>query len=314
MIARCMMAFLLLYSNGFGIVNGAARSGSAARKGSQPGVTMRRLRFLLVGTAFVAGVCCARLTAAADTPPATGAATELRVGIAAIYPPLAFKQDGELTGIEVQFAQQLGTDLGVKITFVETPFPELIPALRAQRIDIIMSGMSITDDRKKLVSFTQPYLRVGQMRLMRREDVERLKSRAAMNRPTTRIGVVTGTTGETYVRAHLGRATIEGFADVDAAVAALRADRIDVFIHDAPSIWRIVGGFESTEHQLQGEYEPLTEEYLAWAVRKNDHLRDRLNTVLHTWRGNGELEHVLDHWIRTRRWAVAGPSHRPAHH
>jgi polar amino acid transport system substrate-binding protein len=275
---------------------------------------MRSLRFFLVWTVFVAGVCRALLTEAAETPPATGAATELHVGIAGNYPPLAFKQDGELTGIEAQFAEQLGTDLSVKITFVETPFPELIPALLAHRIDVIMSGMSITKDRKKLVSFTQPYLRVGQMRLMRREDVERLKSRAAMDRPTTRIGVVTGTTGEAYARAQLGRATIEGFADVDAAVGALRANRIDIFIHDAPSIWRIVGGFESTEHQLQGRYEPLTGEYLAWAVRKNDHLRDRLNTVLHKWRGNGEWEHVLDHWIRTRRWAVAAPSHLPAHH
>ena len=274
---------------------------------------MHRVRFFWAGITFLVAVCSASLTAAAESPSSTAAAGELHVGIAANYPPLAFKQDGQLTGIEVEFARQLGTDLGVKIVFVETPFPDLIPALLAGRIDVIMSGMSITDDRQKMVSFTHSYLRVGQMRLMRRADVGRLKSLAAMNRSTTRIGVVTGTTGETYARAHLGHAKIEGFVDVDAAVGALRADRIDVFIHDAPSIWRIVGGFESTEHQLQGRYEPLTEEYLAWAVRKGDELRDRLNGVLRKWQANGELEHVLDQWIRTRRWTIAVPSDQPPH-
>jgi ABC-type amino acid transport substrate-binding protein len=274
---------------------------------------MQRVRFFSAGIAFVVAVCGVFFTAAAESPSTTAPAGELRVGIAANYPPLAFKQDGELTGIEVQFARQLGTDLGVKIVFVETPFPDLIPALRAGHVDVIMSGISITNERKKVVSFTHPYLRVGQMRLMRRADIGRLKSLAAMNRPTTRIGVVTGTTGETYARANLRHAKIEGFGDVDAAVSALRTDRIDVFIHDAPSIWRIVGGFDSNEQQLSGRYEPLTNEYLAWAVRKDDKLRDRLNAVLRKWINNGELERVLDQWIRTRRWTVATPPRHPAH-
>lgn len=237
--------------------------------------------------------------------------TELRVGIATNYPPVAFKQRGEITGVEAQFARELAPELGVKMTLVETPFESLIPALLAGRIDVIMSGMSITDERTKLVSFAHPYLRVGQMRLLRRADAHRLENDAAMNRPTTRVGVVTGTTGETYARAHLAHAKIQSFDGVDAAVSALRTDRIDVFIHDAPSIWRITGGFDSPEHQLVGRYEPLTEEYLAWAVRQHDDLRDRLNVVLRKWHDNGELERVLNRWIRTTRWTAKTPPQRP---
>ena len=146
---------------------------------------MRRIQFWFAGIACIAALACASQVRATDAAPGTAAQDELRVGIAGNYPPLAFKQDGELAGIEVEFARQLGTELGLTIRLVELPFPDLIPALLANRIDVIMSGMSITPEREKLVSFTDSYLRVGQMRLMRRADADRLNSHAAMNKPTT---------------------------------------------------------------------------------------------------------------------------------
>ena len=262
-----------------------------------------RAKFLHVLLGLASAILAFNATAAAapaDRP-------TLRVGIATNYPPLAFKQDGEITGVEAQFARQLSDELNTEMSLVETRFEELIPALLAGRIDVIMSGMSITDERKKSVSFTQPYLRVGQMALLRGTDAERLRGAAAFNQPTTRIGVVTGTTGAAYARRQLTQAKIQDFAGVDEAVAALRDHRIDVFIYDAPAIWRVAGGFHNPDHQLVGRYEPLTEEYLAWAVRKDDALRERLDAVLRKWQDNGELERVLDRWIRTRRWTTTTP-------
>jgi ABC-type amino acid transport substrate-binding protein len=88
-------------------------------------------------------------------------------------------------------------------------------------------------------------------------------------------------------------------------VQALREKRIDYLVHDAPTIWRIVGGFLSTETELTGLYRPLTEEYLAWAVRKDDAaLADQLNAALAKWRADGQLDLVLDSWIRVRRIEV----------
>ena len=58
------------------------------------------------------------------------------------------KHPSAFAGVEVDFANQLGKNLGKTIVFVETPFPELIQALLEERIDIIMSGMSITRERK----------------------------------------------------------------------------------------------------------------------------------------------------------------------
>lgn len=226
---------------------------------------------------------------------------EVRVGIASNYPPLAFRREGRLAGIEVDFAERLAKDLGIKVTLVETPWERLIPALRAREIDVIMSGMSVTQDRKRLVSFTHSYLRVGQMALIRRADDKRLRDPAAMDQPTSRVGFVSASTGEAFARAQLRRAELRGFPSTDDGVAALRAGTIDYFINDAPAVWRVAGGFLSPERELRGLYTPLTQEHLAWAVRQDDEaLRERLNATLRAWEEDGTLDDVLDDWIRVR--------------
>jgi polar amino acid transport system substrate-binding protein len=90
-----------------------------------------------------------------------------------------------------------------------------------------------------------------------------------------------------------------GFNSPDTGVAALRAGLITAFIHDAPTVWRVAGS--PTERELMGLYQPLTEEYLAWAVRKDDsRLHDALNAQLSVLRANGDLQRVLDRWITVR--------------
>src|SRR4051812_42117739 len=81
---------------------------------------------------------------AADEP------APLRVGIAPNYPPLAFKEDGQLSGIEVDFAKRLGAALGRPVVLVETPWEDLPKALLEDKtIDVVMSGTSITEKRKE---------------------------------------------------------------------------------------------------------------------------------------------------------------------
>ncbi len=242
-------------------------------------------------------------------PTAQGAST-VRVGIATNYAPLAFAQNGRITGVEADFAHRLPSELGTQVTIVETPWEEMIQALLDRRIDVIMSGMSVTEERKKVISFTDPYLRVGQMALVRKADYERLRDPAAMDRPISRVGFLKATTGEYFARANLAHAKLRAFDSVDEGVAALRARDLDFFIHDAPTIWRITGGFSSPERELTGIYQLLTEEYLAWAVRKEDEaLRQRLNAILQRWKDNGEIESVLDKWITVRKESISVKPH-----
>lgn len=237
---------------------------------------------------------------AGDAPP------PLRVGIAPNYPPLAFKENGELKGIEVDFAHRLGTALGRPVVLVETPWEDLPKALVEDKtIDVIMSGTSITEKRKEKVDFTDPYVNAGQMVLIRDADYPQLRNAKALDKPNVRVGFVSKTTSAHYAREHLKRAKLEGFPDTDAGVAALRTNQIDAFIADATAVWRVTGGLLSKETQLRGLYTPLTNEELAWAVRKDDHaLRAQLNAVLKQWKHDGTLDEILDHWITVRKKTI----------
>src|SRR5499433_2904553 len=104
-----------------------------------------------------------------SAPPRTSLSA-LRVGITPNYPPLAFKQQGHLAGLEVDFARGVEVELGRPVALVELAWDALIPALESGMIDIIMSGMSITEARTQRVWFVSNYLRVGQMAMFRKAD------------------------------------------------------------------------------------------------------------------------------------------------
>lgn len=228
-----------------------------------------------------------------DTIPST-----LRIGTSASYPPLTFKADGKLQGMEIDLAAAVGQALNVKTRLVELPWEELIPALNAGKIDVIMSGMSVTDARSKQVLFTEPWMRIGQMALIRSADLVQWARPSALFSKGARVGVKAGTTGETFAKAELPDAVITSFATIEQGTDALGAGKIDIFIHDAPTIWRLTANAATEKAGLMGLYRPLTEEYLAWAVRKQDTaLANALNGVLDTLKKNGTLGRLMAKWI-----------------
>jgi len=228
----------------------------------------------------------------------------MRVGINTSYPPLGFEQDGKVQGVEADFAQMLGKQLGKEIRFVPLPLKDLIPALEKDRIDIIMAGMSVTEARAKKVAFCEPYARVGQMALVRKEDYNKYRAANALNWPTSRVGVKDHSTGERFAKQSLGAAKVVEFNTVDEGIAALRAGQVDFFIHDAPTIWRVAGSPLKADPDLAGLYTPLTEEYLAWAVRKDDTAtREQLNAIVAKWKTDGQIQTVLDKWVPIRKVA-----------
>jgi polar amino acid transport system substrate-binding protein len=269
-------------------------------------------------TRVAISICSALLCSCAATPPPPAApevaeappplVSELRIGMWLGYAPLAMKQNGEPQGVEVELAQKVGAALGRRTRIVELGWDDLIPALRDGRIDIIMSGMSITEDRERLVSFCEPYMHIGQMALIRAADDEKYRDLAAIDQAKTRIGFQSETTGEYFARGKFTHAKLVGFKTIEPGIAALRKKKIDLFIHDAPTIWRVTGGFKSTEKQLTGRYELLTDESLAWAVRREDSdLHDQLNGLVEKWQADGEIDQVLDHWIRVRKHRLPPP-------
>lgn len=227
---------------------------------------------------------------------ASATAAGLKVGVSADYPPMAFMESGHIVGIEADNAKAVGGVIGRELTLVNMPFNKLIPALQAGEIDVIMSAMSVTPERSKQVLFTDAFMEVGQMAIIRTDKAGQFAQPRAVYREGVRVGVEPGTTGAQFVESDLQGAQVKSFADSTAAFAALRNDEIDVYIHDAPTSWQLA---RSTQfNDLISLYKPLTHEKLAWAVRRDDErLAAMLNDALKIMKGNGTLRYILNRWI-----------------
>jgi polar amino acid transport system substrate-binding protein len=228
---------------------------------------------------------------------ATNALAEpLRVAVSPDYEPLMFKRDGQIVGIEADNAKEVGAFLGREVRFVEMPMKNFISALNKGKVDVVMSGFSITPERQAQVAFADPFMTIGQMAIIRTADAARFARPRGLYQPGIRIGVEPGTTGEAYARKHFVEAQILNYPDPSYAFAALRAGAADVYIHDAPTSWRLSN--DRSNPDLMSLYRTLSTENLGWVVRKdNTVLLGQLNAALAELRTNGRLQAIQNYWI-----------------
>ncbi len=204
----------------------------------------------------------------------------LRVGITANAPPLIFKNEKRFGGLEVDLAKKLGHYVGKKVQFVDMDWDKLIPALEADKIDIIMSAMSITQARQYRINFSNPYLRSGQILLVRLQEKARFATGiySLMNSNYV-IGTIKDTTGDLFISRTINGATVSYFTEPADAVQALIDNKIDAFVYDAPMICHYAAINET--NKLSPILTLATEEYLAWGIRKdNVELLDQSNAFL----------------------------------
>jgi polar amino acid transport system substrate-binding protein len=233
-------------------------------------------------------------------PPANSAiASEgiLRVGVTANAPPLIFRKGEKIQGLEADLAQELGTSLGKSVQFVDLKWEDLIPALLENKIDIIMSGLSITKTRRVRIAFTEPYLNSGLKALIRATDLSKYPSLIMFKYiKGTRVGVEKGTTADLLVQQVFRNTERVLLSSPEKAARALVKEKIDVFIHDAPVIWWLAAEKESDGLIPVPKF--LSREGIAWAVRYEDKdLLDSANGFISKWKNDGRLKAIINQWI-----------------
>jgi polar amino acid transport system substrate-binding protein len=247
---------------------------------------------LLVLVIFVFGNCTTAQIENTEPP-------SLLIGVTTNYPPVIFKQGGEIAGIEADLAQLLAMELGKSVKFIELGWEDQIPSLIAGKTDIIMSGMSITKARKIRASFADPYLKSGLVAMMHVENARKYDSIENIKQSDLNIGVVKGTTSDIFVKQNFPNTLrLAAFQRAGDATTPLKNRAIDIFIHDAPSIMWLVS---ENEADLTALWEPLNEEYLAWGVRRdNEELLMKVNSILNKWKKDGTLKRILLRWLPSR--------------
>ena len=253
-------------------------------------LTRVHLSLLMAAVMFLGGCATTSTTSTSAAP----AADVLRVGIAVDLPPLAFKSGGEFTGVEPDLARALAAELGKTVQFVELRWEGLIEALLNGKVDIIMSGMTITPARMMRVNFADPYLKAGQTLLVRRTDADLIQ--ISLFDPQTKVGAQKATTGDFWAKQNCSKNDRKLFPTASLGARALVANQIDAFICDAPVNWWLASENEAAGLTVVGGY--LTQEYLGWAIRKdNRELLEAANRFIAEGKDSGELEAIIRNWI-----------------
>jgi ABC-type amino acid transport substrate-binding protein len=249
---------------------------------------MKRIVFLSSLAAILSG--CMTTTNVAPNP------SILRVGVTPRSRPMIFKENGQIMGIEADFAHLLGTSLNREVVFIEVPWDKQIDYLEQNKTDIIMSNMSITGPRSIRINFTTPYLQSGLSALFSRDkyDPSGLIASTILNQ-TGRIGYVKDTTGEFYCMQHFTRSKLKGFKDSNEGVLALRDGKLNMFVTDAPVVW-----WQSSvyERSLVAFPEVLNVDPVAWGIaRQNKQLLDEVNALLAIWDKDGTANGIIQNWL-----------------
>ena len=219
----------------------------------------------------------------------------LRIGTLADAPPIAFRQDGQWSGWEVDLGRALAQRLGMKPVFVAYPADQLSGALLAGKVDVLMAGLAIDENLRTQMDFSTPYLVVGQTAIVRAEDRLRFNTEIKVRSARAPVGVVQDSAGDKLVSKYFANAERVAFADADLALDALLRGQVDLVVHDAPAAWWL-----SLRQPGKAALAPvlLARAEVAWAFRRSSvGLRESANRALADWEKDGTIESVFRRWI-----------------
>lgn len=245
--------------------------------------------------------------ARADDLAALKARGKLVVAMDVGYDPFEVRdKDGKIVGFDCDLAAEIGKDLGVEVELLNVAWDGIIPHLTSGKVDVILSGMSITAERQKTVTFSDPYYEVGQVVVKKKGD-GRIRSFKDLDQPDLRIATQMGTTGEKAIRDFMPRACPPSpvlFEKVDEACVALVQGKADAVVFDHPFLMRYM---QEKSEGLEGIWEPFTKEPIGAAVRQTSaELVASINKTIERLRASGEMPKLEAKWFPARPGAPAG--------
>ena len=206
-----------------------------------------------------------------------------------------------LMGFDIDMGIEMAKALGVKPVYVDTLWPSIIPALDLGRFDVIFGGMSVTEGRKKLVDFADPFMTVGQTVLLNAKHKGAVNSYKDLNDAKFVVLSKPGTTGEEAVQRLIPEATYETVdTEMEGPMRVLEGTA-DAFVYDLPfnAVFRAM----NPSDQLVFLDEPFTTEPIAWAVRKNDpDFLKFLNQFLEDIKKDGRFDKIYKKWFISTDW------------
>ena len=227
---------------------------------------------------------------------------ELRVGFESGYVPFEMTdKKGNFIGFDMDFGRRLAKSMGVKFVPINTAWDGIIPALMTDKFDIIMGGMTITQERNLKILFADPYIVVGQSILLNKKHEGKVLSYKDLNDPKFILTSRMGTTGEQAIKKLIPKATYKGFESEAEAGLEVINGKADALVYDLPFCGFLYGSQGRGKTVFLND--PFTYEPLAWAINKGDpDFLNYLNNFLRQSKGDGFYEQVYNKWIIGSDW------------
>jgi lysine-arginine-ornithine-binding protein len=216
---------------------------------------------------------------------------ELRVGTDATYPPFESAEGGEFSGFDIDLANAIARELGVKARFINASFDGIFPALQNGIFDIVISSVTITPERSASMLFSDPYYDSGQL-IAVNQDRQGIATPDDLKGKT--IGVQINTTAQFELEKKDG-VTVNKYNTIDLALLDLRNHRIDAVVGDAPVLKYMI--FQSFR-ELKTVGRRFTDEKFGIAMAQNsEDLQQEINKALKKIRETGEYDRIHEKWF-----------------
>lgn len=208
------------------------------------------------------------------------------VGTNAEFPPFEYLEKGEVTGFDIELVNEIGKVMDADVKVLDMSFDGLLPALQMKKVDLVIAGMTATEERKKTVSFTQPYYTASQVIIVK-EGNNSIKSFDDLK--GKKVAVMLGFTGDTIV-SEIEGVNVERFNAAYAGIMALQADKVEAVVLDSEPAKNYV---KQNSGLVLAEADAEQEEY-AIALRKNDKaLLEKVEKALAELKANGTYDALI---------------------
>ncbi|HVF73824.1 MAG TPA: transporter substrate-binding domain-containing protein [Acidimicrobiales bacterium] len=207
------------------------------------------------------------------------------------YAPFEYEEDGKVVGIDADIMRAVGGRLGLIAEFRDTDFSGIFAAMEAGQCDVIASSVSITDERKKTLDFSDGYYDIVQSLLVRKADESKYADLPALRGRT--VGVQSGTTGLDYAKAQSGANgyTVKEFEGADDLFAALKSSQVDAVLQDFPV--NAYNAKVSGETVVTKKFEDQKEQYGIVLKKGRDDLKKAINDALARIRQDDTYNSIL---------------------
>jgi polar amino acid transport system substrate-binding protein len=226
---------------------------------------------------------------------------QLVVGITGTQPPLnATDKNGKIIGYEADIARLIAGNMGVEVKFSKLPFADLLPALRAGKVDMILSSMAMTPQRNLHVAFVGPYYISGKGILTKPEKINALQQADGLNNPEFKIAALKDSTSQAFVEQTAPKAQAVPVASYDEAVEMLVQGRVDALVADYP--YCAFTAFRYQDKGLVAGQSKFTFEPLGIAVHEDVLLINWLQNFLNMLEAGGQMKLLNKRWFQDGSW------------